>query len=1201
MTRLSADVPNAQVTGGVTHYHVRPYQVRPDGSMTFAKTTARTLNQFEALKASLAARHPTATVGSLPLPAPPSRFSLGRQNETQVRAELCTFLQVAMRDAVVQADPAMRLFLGLPAAAPGPAPPPLAAAAPRSSKPPANALHQACNKGDAHLTERLIVEAQCDVDGIVSMGKLMAAPIHLAALLGSEQVATAVIDVLLQYRVSVNAVTSPCGRTAVHLATQCGHDVVVRALLAAGASTEVRNTAGQLAIDTWTGDSETALMLTPRSFLHSQLAHARVLRANGRLGEAKALFADALGRLLERNKLRPNDTEPMASLVALMDEVEQLKAQLAASPPPEPEPEPEPEAEAEAEAETAAAESVCTQLRTEIAGLQAEAKRLSQAGEKKEAMQTLRQAKAAETRWAALAYNLEEAWLHDVTNVSLLYNCSAALEAEKEALEATVPPTGEMGSAPINTAERLKAVTDRLTFLQLQVEEGDLTPDEWLAQLTRSIHRDTTLEEALRRIKKNKDADLVVARLDLARQEAAALREQGAKERLEPEPGPAPEPELVSEPKPEPEPELELAPELGAAIAAAGVAEQQRVLSIQAKKDVEAWGVKTKLLRDAMTMARGQLQKKNVLAAGDLFRKLEQQARTAVCPDSLDDLAKEEWRQLQATIFEEAGLATVAQADALRAGAEAVKQAQDIAEQRAQEMAQMAQQQQEELAEQRAQIAAEREALSEETEASTKEIEDAKQTIQDEKQRILKVKRAQDLQRSAHEEQMAEQMAEYRATMARKEQELREAMETREAERQRQLEEAVASQVALSAEAHAAKERAQEQHRVAQAKARAEEAALAARQQELDRESTLRRQQLAEEQRKYESLQAEAQAEQQRWAQSTAAGHEEVAAARRDAEAVLQARQALLDAAMQRNEAERLAQQETERNAREELARHHAAEEQQRKVELEATLQAAEEARRQKESAEQRVHQLCEAERVRQEQQNAIDEWGRADMSGFQGTHESTVGCRNWITELLRLGTAGTLGVPQLDKLVADIDDRMRALPAGMDAAEQNRRFALYLYTADAGVLYKHFNEALRSKAADRFMPWRPFYAHLMKSLRDLPDVKQTVYRGILDPPSLERYSDASKVCWQGFSSTSIDPANARTFATTFGYVFKLKVTNGKDIRAYSWYGNTEGELLLNPNMEFLVTKELHVPEDGDLAGCNVIEMTQIPRDGLWS
>ena len=67
--------------------------------------------------------------------------------------------------------------------------------------------------------------------------------------------------------------------------------------------------------------------------------------------------------------------------------------------------------------------------------------------------------------------------------------------------------------------------------------------------------------------------------------------------------------------------------------------------------------------------------------------------------------------------------------------------------------------------------------------------------------------------------------------------------------------------------------------------------------------------------------------------------------------------------------------------------------------------------------------------------------------------------------------------------------------------------------------------------------------------------------------------------------------------------MFVLHVHNAKDIQPFSWFGTGEGELLLNPNMEFLVTKELHTPADGppELRGCQVIEMQQIPDDTLWS
>ena len=76
----------------------------------------------------------------------------------------------------------------------------------------------------------------------------------------------------------------------------------------------------------------------------------------------------------------------------------------------------------------------------------------------------------------------------------------------------------------------------------------------------------------------------------------------------------------------------------------------------------------------------------------------------------------------------------------------------------------------------------------------------------------------------------------------------------------------------------------------------------------------------------------------------------------------------------------------------------------------------------------------------------------------------------------------------------------------------------------------------------------------------------------------------------------------AKRFENGEGVVFKLKVNNAKNVQPFSWMGDVEGELLLNPNMEFIVTKELHVPTDGLLKGCRVVEMMQCDGDAtLWS
>jgi hypothetical protein len=53
----------------------------------------------------------------------------------------------------------------------------------------------------------------------------------------------------------------------------------------------------------------------------------------------------------------------------------------------------------------------------------------------------------------------------------------------------------------------------------------------------------------------------------------------------------------------------------------------------------------------------------------------------------------------------------------------------------------------------------------------------------------------------------------------------------------------------------------------------------------------------------------------------------------------------------------------------------------------------------------------------------------------------------------------------------------------------------------------------------------------------------------------------------------------AKEFASTKGIILKLSIHNGKSISSYSPFP-TENEILLSPNMKFIVTLESYI-EDG--------------------
>ena len=243
-----------------------------------------------------------------------------------------------------------------------------------------------------------------------------------------------------------------------------------------------------------------------------------------------------------------------------------------------------------------------------------------------------------------------------------------------------------------------------------------------------------------------------------------------------------------------------------------------------------------------------------------------------------------------------------------------------------------------------------------------------------------------------------------------------------------------------------------------------------------------------------------------------------------------------------------------------------------------------------------------------------VDEWGRVEMPAT-----SSMTC----CEEMLVADPVALGVPDMKDILEQVEAHLRMkLGTDVEATERNIHFTILLYTIQSNV-YPRFNDALRERPPGAlFDAWSPFLGHLLRALRSLPDHACTVYRGVPDPPNLSGYVKSSRIHWSGFSSTSTDPKVAKLFSSGApgSVVFVLDVHNAKDVQSHSWFGSAEGELLLNPNMEFLgasippidrgcgsdgallpVTQELHEETEGPLAGCKCICMQQIPNDTLWS
>jgi len=113
--------------------------------------------------------------------------------------------------------------------------------------------------------------------------------------------------------------------------------------------------------------------------------------------------------------------------------------------------------------------------------------------------------------------------------------------------------------------------------------------------------------------------------------------------------------------------------------------------------------------------------------------------------------------------------------------------------------------------------------------------------------------------------------------------------------------------------------------------------------------------------------------------------------------------------------------------------------------------------------------------------------------------------------------------------------------------------------------------------------------------MRLLPDVQGVVYRGYPDKATtLAQYQLGRPIQWGAFTSTSTNFEATKGFTDkTNGVIFKITVSSGKDINAYSFFP-CEGEILLSPNHRFIVSS---IPYERD--GYTMLDMVQ-QKGAAW-
>ena len=174
-----------------------------------------------------------------------------------------------------------------------------------------------------------------------------------------------------------------------------------------------------------------------------------------------------------------------------------------------------------------------------------------------------------------------------------------------------------------------------------------------------------------------------------------------------------------------------------------------------------------------------------------------------------------------------------------------------------------------------------------------------------------------------------------------------------------------------------------------------------------------------------------------------------------------------------------------------------------------------------------------------------------------------------------------------LDAAMQKLKRREEGLPTKLD---DDSYFALAAYTFDTGGdradnVYFQLNVALRTRKSDpsRFRLWQGFAYYLMRALDQLEKLRTDVYRGcVLQHEAVKRdYAMGRPIQWAAFTSTSTSPSTSKMFIQKDeGVIFKIATITATNIGPYSFIPREE-ELLLSPNSQFVVTKELYIDEDG--------------------
>jgi len=168
------------------------------------------------------------------------------------------------------------------------------------------------------------------------------------------------------------------------------------------------------------------------------------------------------------------------------------------------------------------------------------------------------------------------------------------------------------------------------------------------------------------------------------------------------------------------------------------------------------------------------------------------------------------------------------------------------------------------------------------------------------------------------------------------------------------------------------------------------------------------------------------------------------------------------------------------------------------------------------------------------------------------------------------------------------LDHKITNLQTNPQELSDDEMLAIVVYTYDLRTygkkdenFYYKLNKILQKRSTklteNNVELWSGYLYYLQKALSKIENTKITVYRGIPKEKKIifkDNYTIKREIIWSGYTSTTDNKNIAAKFAGEGGIVIEIDVETGKKIKDYSFYAS-ENEVLLSPNMSFIVEKEL--------------------------